>query len=89
MAVETINATVDLTTKYRYLRGFNLAENAADPGAEARVLIRDASGTGAIYVDIRLAAKESKHVSFGRPLLFPGGVHVTVTGAVRGSLDAD
>lgn len=89
MAVETLSATTDLSTKYRYLRAFNFAENAADPGAEARILIRDTNSSGAIYLDIRLAAKESKHVSFDRPLLFPGGMHVSVTGTVRGSIDAD
>ena len=89
MALEPLAATTDLTTKYRYLRAFSFAENAADPGAEARIIIRDSSAAGAIMLDIRLTAKESKHMSYARPLLFPGGMHVTISGSARGSIDAD
>lgn len=89
MSLEYVSGTLDLSTKYRYLHSFNFAENAADPGAEARITIRDTNASGSAFVDIRLAAKESKHVSFRRPLFFPGGMHITVSGTARGSIEAE
>lgn len=85
-----IVGTADLTTTCRYLRGIYLAENAADPGAEARVLLRNGSSTAQVLMDIRIPAKGSKEINLPRALYFSAGcyVHVT-TGTVRGGIDAD
>lgn len=85
-----IVGSTDLSTTVRYVRGVYLAENAADPGAEARVLLRNGSGSGAVLMDIRFAAKQSKEISLPSPLYFSSGCYVQVsTGTIRGGIDGD
>lgn len=85
-----IVASADLSTTVRYLRGIYLAENAADPGAEARVLFRNGNSTAMILLDLRIPAKTSKEISFPSPLYFSAGLYVHVTaGTVRGGIDGD
>lgn len=85
-----IIGTADLTTTVRYVRGIYLAENAAEPGAEARVLLRNGHSTAAVLMDIRIPAKQSKEVSLLSPLYFSAGCYVQVaTGTVRGGIDGD
>lgn len=80
----------DFSTVARYLRHISVADFTADPGAVSRVLVRNGSTSGDIVLDIRLAANDSKHISFPKPLFFPAGVYVQVSvGTVRGSIDAD
>lgn len=79
---------LDATATVRYLRSVNVAENAATPAA-AKVFLRDGVA-GNLVVDIRLAAGESKHLSFNPPLYFPLGVQIDVGGGtVRGSIDGE
>lgn len=85
-----IIASADLTTTVRYVRGIYLAENGADPGAEARVVLRDGSATAMVLIDLRFAAKESKAINLPRALYFPNGCYVQViSGTVRGGIDGD
>lgn len=75
-----------LTTVKR-LKAWNFAENGGDVGAEARVLLRDGAAGGDIFVDIRLAAKQSVGEQYDDPMIFPAGCYVEVNaGAVRGSV---
>jgi len=76
--------------KIRVLHRIDVTEHGADPGAEARVQLKDADGNGNLLCDIRLAAKESKHIAFTVPLRFPNGLYVQVSsGTVRGSVTGE
>jgi hypothetical protein len=68
----------------------DVTETATDPGAEARVQLKDTDANGTLLCDIRLAAKESRHIEFGTPLHFPNGLYIQVSvGAVRGSVTGE
>lgn len=90
MAIEPFSATTDLSTKCRYLYSFAFTENGTDPGADVRIQLRNGSGAGPVVVDVRLAAKQSREVSFTKPLFFENGIYLLVSaGTARGSIDAD
>jgi hypothetical protein len=76
--------------KIRTLHRIDVTENGVDPGGEARVQIKDTNSTGVLYCDIRLAAKESKHIQFVTPFYLPGGLYVQISaGSVRGSVTGE
>lgn len=87
MSYRVVLATTDATRRIRSLRSWSFAENAGTPAA-ARVLLRNGSSSGDVVVDVRLAASESKHVSYAAPVFFPAGLYVQVSvGTVRGSVE--
>lgn len=89
MAFYAVTATNDLTDEVEHVLSYHFAENAGTP-AEARVLLRDGSSTGTVVCDIRIAASDSKALSFDRPLHFPKGVYVEIaSGTVRGAVDGN
>jgi hypothetical protein len=69
------------------LSGFWFCENAGTPAA-ASVNLRDGGAAGAIIARIKLAASESKGLSFTRPVrLTSGALYVQVTaGTIQGGV---
>lgn len=81
-----ITGSIACNRKIRHLCRIDVTENAGSP-AVARVLLRDVDQNGAIVGDVRIAASDSRHLTFDPPLPFPGGLYVQVsTGTVRGSV---
>ncbi|QOC56273.1 hypothetical protein PP509_gp31 [Gordonia phage MichaelScott] len=75
-----------ITTVHR----IDVTEHGADPGADARVQLKDTDSNGVLLCDIRLAPKESRHIAFSPPLYFPAGVYLQVSaGTVRGSVTGE
>lgn len=73
--------------RIRTVHRIDVAENAASPGAEARIQLKDTDSNGMLYADIRIKAGESRHIDFTTPLRFPNGVYLQVSaGTVRGSI---
>lgn len=84
--MEAISASTDLTARVFTVSSVHIAENAGSPAA-ARVLLRNGGSGGTILCDIRVAASDSKHVTFPRPARFPSGLYVEVNaGSVRGAV---
>lgn len=78
--------TADVDSGFRQLAGWQFTETA---GAAARVLLRDGSSSGAILVDVKLAAGESVGENYVHPIVLAGAAKVYVdvdTGAVRGAV---
>lgn len=89
MAYYTTTASVDLTTKGRWLRAFNVAETAGSP---AIVNLRNGSVSGDIVIQLRfptLAGGSDRTVSFGSPgLNFPTGLYLEKnSGTIQASVD--
>lgn len=79
--------SLDATRRIKTVHAINLTENGADPGAAARVQLKDADANGQLHADIRLIAAEFKNLSFDPPLRFPHGVFIQVSsGTVRGEV---
>jgi hypothetical protein len=81
-------ADTDLTSAPRVesVLGFHVAETA---GAAATVFLRNGGAGGTIVIDIRLplvAGGNSIHFAAQRPMLFPKGLYIDVTGTVQGSI---
>jgi hypothetical protein len=75
--------------KIRTLRRIDIAENAGT-AAVARALLRDTDQNGSVLADIRIAAGDSRHIDFGQPIFFPGGLYIQVSaGTVRGSVTGE
>lgn len=84
--MHTFTADLNLTSAplVRSIMGFHIAETA---GAAAEVRLRDGGASGDIFVQVNLAADESRHVPFSRPVIFPAGVFVdVVSGSVQGGI---
>lgn len=86
MAYAYVSVTGTADTGIRTVRGYQFAENGVDPGAEARIVLRDGNG-GAVIGDVRLAAKESIGFLFPKALTLGSTLYVEVSaGAVRGAV---
>lgn len=86
--MHTFTTSRDLTSAPRVgsVLGFHVAETA---GAAAVVRLRDGSVTGAIFSEVRLPSVtggNSVHFAANRPMLFPKGLYVEVSGTVVGSI---
>lgn len=80
--MHTFTADLDLTDSplVRSIMGFHITTGAAT-GA-ATVAFRDGSSTGDIFIQVEVPQGESRHFAAARPIVFPGGVFVDVTGTV-------
>jgi len=85
IAMPIVGSTA-LNRQIHVLHSLLLTENAGTP-AVARVQFKDNDGNGALWADIRLAASETRHITFDPPMSFPSGLYVQVSaGTVRGTI---
>lgn len=91
MTIATGTGTTDLTATAKRLYMLNVVDTTTSPGAAAWVILRDGGAAGTQVLNVRVAALDSKTLTFpqNRPLLFPVGLYVQVAGGtgVRWSVD--
>jgi len=82
-----VSFTGSVNVNGKYVSSYSIAENAGTPAA-ARVLLKDASTSGTLMADIRLAASDSKTFVYSPPLYFPSGVIAiqVSSGTARGDI---